>query len=507
MHLDGQEATPALELVDIRKTFGSFAALDGATLDVRRGEVHALLGENGAGKSSLMNVASGLYVPDSGRIVVDGEFVDLSGPAAARRHGIGMVHQHFKLVKPFTVTENILLGNPGIPIRGSRRAVEELIGKKAGAFGLNIDLDRKLETLSISEQQQVEILKVLIADARTLILDEPTAVLTDDEAQQFLANVRRLAQQGTAVVLVTHKLHEVLAFCDRVTVMRGGRTLATLDARTSTAGELTRLAIGTNVTAPQRAPKAPGKARLYVASLRCARDDGHVALEEATLAVRDGEIYGIAGVSGNGQSELAEAIMGVRTPLGGTIEIADVGDITYSKPNERRGTGLATIPADRYTFGLAGSLSIQENFAIGGIHTGHYGPPTRVDRATIREDTSQAIETFEVQGARSLRQPAALLSGGNAQKLVLARELSRKPSVIIAHSPSRGLDVRARTAVHERLLSARDNGAAVLLISEELDEILSLSDRIGVMFRGRIAAEFQAPVDRQVVGRAMVAHA
>jgi general nucleoside transport system ATP-binding protein len=501
------ETESALELVDIRKTFSSFPALDGANFAARRGEVHGLLGENGAGKSSLMNVAAGLYVPEAGRILVDGGEVELSGPAAAKRHGIGMVHQHFKLVKPFTVAENILLGNPGISLRIGRKAIAEMISGRADALGFAIDPERRIDTLSIAEQQRVEILKVLIAGARILILDEPTAVLTDREAEHFLSNIRRLARGGATVVLVTHKLAEVQAFCDRVTVMRGGRTLATVDARATTASELTRLAVGTVVSAPQRAPKSAGNARLYIAGLRCARSDGHVMLEDATFAVRDGEIYGIAGVSGNGQSELAEAIMGIRAPLGGSIEVAEVGNITGSTPERRRHIGIATIPADRYTYGLASSLSIQENFAIGGVQGGRYGCWARVDRIAIRDESSSALRAFEVQGAHSLRQPAALLSGGNAQKLVLARELTRTPAVIVAHSPSRGLDLRARAAVHEQLLSARDAGAAVLLISEDLDEVLNLSDRIGVMFRGRIAAEFSAPVDRQTVGHAMVAHA
>jgi general nucleoside transport system ATP-binding protein len=502
-------ASPALALSQIGKAFGTFHALDGADFAVRRGEVHALLGENGAGKSSLMNVAAGLYAPDSGRIEIDGTEVTLAGPRAAHGYRIGMVHQHFKLVRKFTVAENVLLS---VPARRTFKAdlheIEQKLHREAEALEFSVDPRSRIDALSVAEQQQAEILKVLIGGAEILILDEPTAVLTDQEARRLLTTVRALAAKGAAVVLVTHKLTEVRDFADRVTVMRAGRTLATADVSTVSAGELTKLVIGSEIRQATRlARNHGGQARLYVAELRCSRDDGHVSLDRATFSVNAGEIYGIAGVSGNGQTELAEALMGVRPVLAGSIEVAGEGDLTSAPPQRRRAAGICSIPADRYTYGLAGDLSVIENFTIEQVRSGRFGRWLRLDKAAMRAAAAKAIDDFHVQGVRSLRQKSALLSGGNAQKLVLARELNEEPRIIVAHSPSRGLDIRACAAVHERLLSARDAGAAVLLVSEDLDEILKLSDRIGVMARGRIVAEFKAPADRQQVGSAMVNHA
>lgn len=496
-----------LSLARIRKRFDTFLALDDASFELRYGEMHALLGENGAGKSTLMNVAAGLYRPDSGVVMVDGTPVTLTGPGAAHRLGIGMVHQHFKLVRAFTVAENILLANPSHGYRKSLAATADAIRARAAALGFTLDPNRPVHTLSVAEQQQMEILKVLLSGAHVLVLDEPTAVLTDAEADRMLGTMRELARTGRAIVLVTHRLQEVRRFADRVTVMRGGRTVAEADARTISADELTRLIVGDKVDEPHRRPINHGKARLSVTGLKCARSDGAVMLQDASFTIRAGEIYGVAGVAGNGQSELAEAIMGVTTPLDGSIEIAGIGRIDALSPARRRAAGIAAIPADRYAFALAGQLSVVDNYGIGQVHTGRYGGALMVARRAMAKDADAAITAFDVQGVRALHQRAALLSGGNAQKLVLARELSRETAVIVAHSPSRGLDVRATAAVRTRLLAARETGAAVLLISDDLDEVLSLSDRVGVMTRGRIVAEFMAPADPNAVGRAMVGHA
>lgn len=496
-----------LSLARIRKRFDTFLALDDASFELRYGEMHALLGENGAGKSTLMNVAAGLYRPDSGVVMVDGTPVTLTGPRAAHRLGIGMVHQHFKLVRAFTVAENILLANPSHGYRKSLAATADAIRARAAALGFTLDPNRPVHTLSVAEQQQMEILKVLLSGAHVLVLDEPTAVLTDAEADRMLGTMRELARTGRSIVLVTHRLQEVRRFADRVTVMRGGRTVAEGDARTISADELTRLIVGDKVDEPHRRPINHGTARLSVTGLKCARSDGAVMLQDASFTIRAGEIYGVAGVAGNGQSELAEAIMGVTTPLGGSIEIAGIGRIDALSPARRRAAGIAAIPADRYAFALAGQLSVVDNYGIGQVHTGRYGGALMVARRGMAKDAAAAITAFDVQGVRALHQRAALLSGGNAQKLVLARELSRETAVIVAHSPSRGLDVRATAAVRTRLLAARETGAAVLLISDDLDEVLSLSDRVGVMTRGRIVAEFMAPADPNAVGRAMVGHA
>jgi simple sugar transport system ATP-binding protein len=503
---------PALELSGIRKSFGDFLALDDARLSVEHGEVHALLGENGAGKSSLMNVAAGLYSPDAGSIKVAGTPFRFSGPRDSMQRGIGMIHQNFKLVKRFTVAENVLLANPRGAFRSGKKAIEREVREKADALGFALDPARRIDRLSIAEQQRVEIIKALVAGARILILDEPTAVLTEGEAQRLLATVRDIAQQGAAVVLVTHKLRDVKAFAHRVTIMRAGKTVTTLDPLKATAEELTTLTVGSNIVTPSRSSKPVGEPRLIVAGLASGTAEGHTPLVEATFSVRSGEIYGIAGVGGNGQTELAEALVGGRLPSAGAIMIKELGSqtptsMTAATPRQRRDHGVACVPADRQSFGLASSLSIVDNFSIGFIHEGRFGSALWVDSSAMRLATQAAIAEFEVHGVRSLWQRAGLLSGGNAQKLILAREFSRSPSIIVAHGPTRGLDVRACAAVHRRLLSARDAGAAVVLISEDLDEVLGIADRIGVMTRGRIVAEFDAPADRQAVGRAMVDHA
>ncbi len=507
----------ALALHGVRKSFDGFLALNDAQFAAEWGEVHALLGENGAGKSSLMNIAAGLYAPEAGTIEVDGRAVRLSGPSDAKVHRIGMVHQHFKLVRPFTVAENILLANPQATGRASYGAklakIERDITTRAAALGFEVDPRRRIEGLSIAEQQRVEILKVLVGGARILILDEPTAVLTDREAERLLVTARALAQSGTCVVLVTHKMADVKAYADRVTVMRAGKTVTTTDPRTTPTTELVKLTVGDNVPAPERTTSTPGAVQLRVTDLRTTSASGHAVLNGVAFEVRAGEIYGIAGVGGNGQSELAEAIAGLPVAAGVTrsgevaLQGADhLGDTRASK-STHHGRRLAVIPADRYGVGLAGMLSVAENFAIGEAHTGRYGPPGRLARGAMESATTIAAREFNVQGVRSVRQSAALLSGGNAQKLVIAREFSKRPQLVLAHSPSRGLDVRATAEVHARLLAARAAGAAVLLISEDLDEVLALADRIGVMSRGRIVMEFEQPADRQAVGHAMVDHA
>ena len=498
----------ALALRGIRKSFDGYLALDDAQFDARWGEVHALLGENGAGKSSLMNIAAGLYAPERGEMLVDDNAVRLAGPRDAARHRIGMVHQHFKLVRPFTVAQNILLGLPADQA-GHRRqlaALEERIRAQAGDLGFAIDPRQRVDSLSIAEQQRVEILKVLLAGARILILDEPTAVLTDQEAERLLRTVQGLAQRGCAVALVTHKMADVKAYADRVTVMRGGRTVATLDPRTTPAAELVRLTVGEAAAPAPRARSAPGPACLSLQGLSTPAQGGRQALAGVTLDVHAGEIYGIAGVGGNGQGELAAAIMGLIPEAGGDIVLEGFGSLRAAPATARRALGLAVIPADRYGHALAGGLSIAENFAIGQVHSGRYGSPWWLRQRRIDQDARDAVAAFDVQGVRSLRQKAALLSGGNAQKLVIAREFSKQPRLILAHTPSRGLDVRATAQVHARLLAARDAGAAVLLISEDLDEVLALADRIGVMAGGRIVAEFDQPADRQAIGQAMVHH-
>ena len=498
--------SPALELKGISKSFDGFQAIAGADFAVAGGEVHALLGENGAGKSSLMNVAAGLYAPDTGLILVAGSEVRIDGPLAARRLGIGMVHQHYKLVKSFNAIENILLTQHEGRFGELSKSLAETVRRKCEAMQFDVDLKRPVGLLSVAEQQRIEILKVLLGGTRILILDEPTAVLTDKEADSLLNTVRGLAAQGTAVVLVTHKLGEVRKYADMVTVMRGGKTIATVRAAGKSPQELTVLIVGENLQEKPSPSKSIGDAVLSLRHVSAARHDGHRTLKDVTLTVRSGEIYGIAGVGGNGQTELAEVLMGVNPALSGTIEIAGFGNVTHAPAKLRRALGVVSIPADRQSYGLAGELSVSDNYAVGGVVAGRFGGWFHVDRESIRQTARQAIAAYDVQGVRSIRQHAALLSGGNAQKLVIAREFAVTPRVVLAHSPSRGLDVRATAAVHESLRKARDSGAAVILISEDLDEILLLADRIGVMSRGKVSSEFSCPADRQAVGEAMVSH-
>lgn len=509
----------ALALHGIYKSFDGFQALTDARFTARWGEVHALLGENGAGKSSLMNIAAGLYAPEAGSLLVDDNPVRLSGPKDAARHHIGMVHQHFKLVGPFTVAENILLGMPPPAENGVARsyrarlaAVRAAIVQQTGALGFAIDPDQRIEKLSVAEQQRVEILKVLLAGARILILDEPTAVLTDTEATRLLQTVRTLARQGAAVILVTHKMADVKAFADRVTIMRGGHTMATLDPREASEADLVRMTVGeASAVMPEstagESRTDDRKQRTVRLSLRGLRSmgPGQPALDGVTLQVHAREIYGVAGVGGNGQGELAQAIMGLLELAEGAIELEGHGDLRSVDPGDRRSLGIAAIPADRYGLALAGALSVAENFGIGRVREGRYGGMLRLDRRAMEAAAAEAVEAFDVLGVRSVRQKAALLSGGNAQKLVIAREFSGDLRLVVVHSPSRGLDVRATGQVHARLRAARDAGAGVLMISEDLDEVLALADRVGVIVRGRIVAEFMAPASRQAVGQAMVA--
>ena len=497
--------TVALEMSDVSKEFDGNRALDSARFRAEYGRVQALLGENGAGKSSLMNVVCGLYAPDAGRIAVDGVPVSIDGPAHARALGIGMVHQHFKLVRPFTVAENVAMANRlGGRWTDELARVAETIERYCGELGFELDPASRIDSISVAERQRVEIVKVLMSGARILILDEPTAVLTDDEADRLLAVVRGLAGRGTAVVLITHKLREVHDFADWVTIMRAGRTVADEDPKTLDDRRMTELMVGSAPRSAVAARSGGGRARLEIADLSAARDDGVAALAGVTLAVQEGEIYGVAGVGGNGQTELAEVLMGVRPALQGTVSL-DGEDRTAAHPGERRKGGLGTVPSDRYLYGLTADLSVAENFGLAGLAAGRYGS-WWVASARMRGDTEAAIADFEIQGGGPATR-SRLLSGGNAQKLVLARELSGGAGILVAHSPTRGLDVRACAAVQSQLLEARDRGAAVLLISEDLDEVLDLSDRIGVLNRGRIVGEFARPADRHAVGRLMVGHA
>jgi general nucleoside transport system ATP-binding protein len=498
-----------LEINSVSKSFGGFQALDRTDFDVKIGEIHALLGENGAGKSTLMNVACGLYAPDSGTLKVNNKLISFNGPQDAAAEGIGMVHQHFKLVASFSVLENIMLFfNPGLSYGKSKEIVSKKAIILAKDLGFYINLDSRTGDLSIADQQKVEILKVLIAGAKIIILDEPTAVLSEDESTNLMRLIRKLVTAGTAIILVTHKIREALDHCDRITVMRAGKKVHEVLPNDVDEASLTKLIVGEHIISTTNYSNNRSDIPLIQFKDVSVLDErGRDSLSKASFEVFSGEIYGIAGVGGNGQNELAAAIMGLKKPIKGNIKITGIGDVTLDTAIKRRSDGVSSIPVDRYLHGLAGKQSVLENYSIAAVIRGELGSWLWFNKTLAKTNGEGAMIEFDVQGVNNINQRASLLSGGNAQKLVIAREFSGKPKIILAHSPSRGLDVRAGAAVHARLRAARDDGAAVILISEDLDEILLMSDRIGVLNRGQISAEFDAPAIRSNIGEAMVSHA
>jgi general nucleoside transport system ATP-binding protein len=483
---------PVLELREITKVFPGVRANDRVSLTLERGEIVALLGENGAGKSTLMNVAYGLLAADSGEILVDGKPVRIRTPRDAIELGIGMVHQHFMLVEPLSVTENIILGHEpahlGILDRAKARArVTEL----SAQYGLKVEPDAVVGQLSVGMQQRVEILKALFQGARILILDEPTAVLTPQEVRELFGVIRSLVGSGLSVLLITHKLDEVMGSADRVVVMRDGRVVGeTTPAETDQVG-LARMMVGRDVVLRvAREDSLAGDTVLQVNDLVVQGERGLEALKGVTFAVRAGEIVGIAGVDGNGQTELVEAIVGLRRPRSGTIDLKG-RDITHAATRETIEAGVSHVPEDRHRRGLVLEFDLAENIVLGDHRRAPYASRGITDPAAISATARKRIEDYDVR-APSEHILAGALSGGNQQKLVLARELGREPGLLVAAQPTRGLDVGAIEFVHGRLLAERANGTAILLVSMELEEVMSLSDRILVMYGGRIAAEFAA---------------
>jgi general nucleoside transport system ATP-binding protein len=473
-------APPAVELRGISKRFGDLVANDDVNFAVARGEVHALLGENGAGKSTLMRILYGLTRPDAGTILVDGRPVAIHSPKDAIAARIGMVTQHFALVKPMTVTENVVLG----ATEGARVRLDVAARKVADAaerFGIRANPLARVGTLSVGEQQRVEILKALYRDCRVLILDEPTAVLVPQEVDALFATLRRLRDDGIAIVFISHKLHEVRQISSRVTVLRrgavvGSRATAEVDDR-----ELALLMVGRPTVGVRR----PGSARPGDAVLTVEGVSGEV-LRGVSFEVDAGEILGVAGVSGNGQSELVDVLCGVRRPTAGRVEVGDV-DVTGASPAEVVAAGLGRIPEDRHA-AVVGELSVAQNLAL--EHLGEFRRGPQLDDRALRRNAEALIERFSIRARPD--DPAASLSGGNLQKVVLARVLSREPHAIVVAQPTRGLDVAATEYVHGELLAQRERGAAVLLVSEDLDELLALADRLLVLYEGRIVGRFTA---------------
>lgn len=486
---------PLLMMEGITKSFGEKPALVDASFELRAGEVHALLGENGAGKSTLMTIACGIYRADAGRQVLEGREVAFAGPRDAIRAGIGMVHQHFRLIGVFTVLENVRLTVPDVTV-----ARLLALGAKAG---LRIDPNRRVQELSVAEQQRVEILKVLAGGARILLMDEPTAVLTDEEAQALLSMLQGLARTGLGIVLITHKLHQVAAFADRVTVMRTGRTVArNIHARGLDHDAITRLVVGEVPAAPKPAVTPPLEwVRLRARGL-CGPNFGPLDLD-----VRAREVVGVAGIGGGGQGELVDVLAGLSAPKAGSVVI-DGHMMTRETPAHRRKAGLRMLPADRYGRALAADLDIASNMALTTLGSRRFGSWAKVDRGAMRRTAAAAIAAFDVRGGGPSTK-VRLLSGGNAQKLLVAREFDGEPSVIVCHSPMRGLDAHACQAVDRAIRAAREAKCAILLISEDLDEVLALSDTVLVLAEGKFTGQFQRTADgfdRAAIGAAMVWH-
>jgi simple sugar transport system ATP-binding protein len=479
----------------ITKRFPGVVANDHVDFEAAAGEVHALLGENGAGKSTLSHILTGLYRPDEGDIYLHGSLVQFAAPRDALDAGIGMVHQHFRLVEPFTVAENVVLGDhrgEGKAFRVHPRATERRVAEISERYGLAVDPHARIWQLSLGEQQRVEILKALYREARVLILDEPTAVLTPQEAEVLFGTLREMAAEGRTVIFISHKLQEVKAVADRVTVMRGGRVIATTDIGDATPRSLAALMVGRELTGPSReeTPREPGDVVLQVEGLWVDGDRGEAAVRGASLSVRSGEIVAIAGVSGNGQRELAEAVAGVRPPAKGLVRV-EGRSVQAGDPRSAIAAGVAYIPEDRLGTGVAPRLSIASNLVLKSYRRPPVSRGPLLRLRAIRDRAVRLIRAHRIAAPGPDAQ-ARLLSGGNLQKVVLAREFDGQPRLVVAAAPTRGLDVGAIESVHSYLLEASALGVAVLLISEDLDEILELADRIAVMYEGEVTGEFAA---------------
>lgn len=483
-----------LDARGITKKFPGVLANDNVNFDLRKGEIHVLLGENGAGKSTLMNVLYGLYKPDAGEVIVDGKPMELNSSRDAIHHGIGMVHQHFMLIPVFTVTENIMLGaetdhraapNENPLVKLDRKEVAKKVADLSRQYGLDVDPEAIVGDLPVGIQQRVEIVKALYRNANILILDEPTAVLTPQEAQDLIQIMHELTDRGVSIIFITHKLKEVLAVADRITVMRAGRVAGTTTPQESNEQKLAEMMVGREVILTvQKGPAKPGEEILQVENLRVRDVRGLEAVSGVSFSVRAGEVLGIAGVQGNGQTELAEALTGLRHIESGHFKLAG-NDLTNKAPRLVTEAGLANIPEDRQRHGLVLSYSITDNMVLCDYYKPPFSKRGVIQQNDLDSNAKKLIKEYDVR-TPSPFVAAGKLSGGNQQKVIVARELSRPVKLVIASQPTRGLDVGSIEYIHKEIIVMRDRGVAVLLISAELDEILSLSDRIAVMYRGEI---------------------
>ncbi len=481
----------AVEMVGVTKRFGAVIANDRISFTAYAGEVHALLGENGAGKSTLMSILAGLYRPDEGEVLIHGHSASLHSPHDAIERGIGMVYQHFMLVDSFSVAENVILSQRQRGWNIDRASVERELTKLGQRYGLEVDPKALVWQLSVGEQQRVEILRLLARGAKILIFDEPTAVLTPQEAHQLLATMRSMAQEGFCVIFISHHLDEVIEVADRITVLRRGRVIASLERSQTNARELARLMVGRDlVTEHERATIEPGQAMLQIDGLSALNDKGLMAFENLSLSVRQGEIFGIAGVAGNGQRELAEVITGLRHAIAGSVHI-DHKNYTNRSARELVQAGVAHIPEDRTGSGVITSLSLSDNAILKDYHSAPFSQGLILNWQAISAFTDTLIDDYKiVTPGRHVR--LGMLSGGNQQKMLLARELSGRPKLLVAVHPTRGVDIGATETIHRLLLAQRERGAAILLISEDLNELLALCDQISVLYAGQIMGTIAA---------------
>jgi ABC-type uncharacterized transport system ATPase subunit len=486
--------TFALQATGITKRFPGVLANDHVDFDLKKGEIHALLGENGAGKSTLMNILYGLYQPDEGEIRVNDQLVQITSPHDAIAHGIGMVHQHFMLVPPLTVTENIMLGQESVTT--ATRALRKLsvLDRRNSAtrmrelshqYGLEVDPNAYVKDLTVGEQQRVEIVKALYRAADILILDEPTAVLTPQEADDLFVTMRKLIEQGKSIVFITHKLREVFAVADRISVMRGGQMVGSTVPAQATSEMLAEMMVGRKVILTiDKEDARPTEPILDVQDLQVMDDRKHMAVDGISFQVRAGEILGIAGVQGNGQTELAEALTGLRHVAAGQMTIAG-HDVTHATPRQVIEAGTAHVPEDRHKHGLVLSFPVRDNLVLCTYYQSPFAHRIEMDWPVIADEARKLVKMYDVH-TPSIMTNVGSLSGGNQQKVIVARELARPVKLLIVNQPTRGLDVGSIEFIHRRIVEARDRGTAVLLISAELDEIMSLSDRIAVMYKGHI---------------------
>ena len=502
---EGNVGEVLLDIKGLSKSFGSVQANRDISIDVRRGEIVALLGENGAGKSTLVNQIFGLITPDTGTVTIKGDATAIRDPRDAIRRGIGMVHQHFQLVPVMTVAENLVLGHE--PVKGGQvldiAAARELVRTLSVKHGLAVDPDAEIEDLPVGTQQRVEILKALSRQVDLLILDEPTAVLTPQETDELLAVMKELANSGTSVVFITHKLREVLAVADRVYVLRQGQVVGEVATKDTDARGLATMMVGREVVlSVDKADATPGETVLSISDLHVKDDRDLGAVNGFSLDVRAGEIVGVAGVEGNGQRELVEALAGMRKVVSGSMRLGDL-DLTKANPHQTHHAGVGHVPEDREKHGIVASYSIADNLVLNEFDQEPYakGGVRQFDK--VRENAEALRTEFDIRSS-GVGQSAGSLSGGNKQKVVVAREMSFKPRLLMAAQPTRGVDVGSIEFIHRRIVEARDAGAAVLLVSAELDEILSLSDRIAVVHGGQVVAEMPGRgADRTEIGRLM----